>query len=173
MPSQLKSPPAKIVAGVIPQTQEVLYKCSEFYTYLEGGIILCMAKSGSRTSLEAAALQGSCCAGEGLVCLSARCGISRREAQPTKGQCLYPCSLILSLLWHLLALLQDENGHIGAVGALVQGAVCAHTAQPAPVTLSCLLSHPGSHMGYGDQEARQDFHEGSHIAFLWERKCPN
>lgn len=68
MPPQLKSPPAKIVAGAIPQTQELLYKCSESYTYLEEGIILCMAKSRSRTSLGEAALQGSYCAGEGLVC---------------------------------------------------------------------------------------------------------
>lgn len=36
MPSQLKSPPAKIVAGVIPQAQELLYKCSESCTYLKG-----------------------------------------------------------------------------------------------------------------------------------------
>lgn len=98
MPSQLKSPPAKIVAGVIPQAQELLYKCSESCSYLKGGIILCMAKSRSRTLLEEAALQGSYCAWEGLVCLLANCGIGRREAQPTQGQCLYPCSVILLIL---------------------------------------------------------------------------
>lgn len=151
MPSPLKSPPAKIVAGVTPQTQEFLYKCSGSYTYLEvrEGIIPCMAKSRSRTSLEEAAPQGSYCAGEGLETCpsSASCGIRRREAQATQGQCLYPCSVILSILWHLLALLQDENGHTRAMDAMVQGAVCAHTAQPAPVPSSCPLSHPGSYLG--------------------------
>lgn len=137
------------------------------------GVILHMAKPRSRASLEETGPQGSCCAGEGLdPCLSwASCGISRSGAQPMQGQHPCPCSISLSSLWYLLALLQDGHGHIWAhLGGGCPGAwsgVCSRLPSllpsPPPILFPTLV-HTWAHE---DRERRWDFHWGGHITFLW------
>lgn len=132
-----------------------------------------MAKPRSRDSLEETGPQGSCCAGEGLdTCLFwASCGISRSGAQPMQGQHPCPCSISLSSLWYLLALLQDGHGHIWAhLGGGCPGArrgVCSRLPSllpsPPPILFPTLI-HTWAHE---DRERRWDFHWGGHIAFLW------
>lgn len=130
------------------------------------GIILCMAKSRSKTSLEEAALQGSYCAGKRLVCLSASCGIRRREVQPTQGQCLYPCSVILPVSWYWLCY---------RMRMAISGQWMPWCREQCGLTLPSLLLSPPPvpfpnlvlTWASGNEEARQNFHEGSHTAFLW------
>lgn len=139
MPSPLKSPPAKIVAGVTPQTQEFLYKCSGSYTYLEvrEGIIPYMAKSRSRTSLEEAAP---------LLCWGRTGDLSvlGKLWDPQKGSSGYTGTMSLPLLCntvHSVALTGSATGwewpHQGSGCHGAGSSVCSHCpACSCPLLLS-------------------------------------